>query len=198
MHGFLNKIKFEIKPSFCIYLAFLFLFVPLKWVLAWAVASGIHELFHYAAITLLKHKVYRISIGMAGIDMQTECMQINHELACALAGPVGGFLLVLLARWVPEIALCACIQSLYNLIPIYPLDGGRAIKCVLTMVMPECIVCKVVNGIEKVILIAILGLTVYAAFHYNLGFIPILVVTSLLFKLRMIKIPCKRNQLKVQ
>lgn len=198
MRGFLDKGQLEIKSSFFIYLAFLLLFVPIKWIISWIIAAIIHELFHYIAVLIFRHRVYKITINMLGVIMQTEPLPSSHELICALSGPVGGILLIIFVRWIPFVALCACIQSIYNLIPIYPLDGGRAVKCILTLIFSEHVAERIISWIEKILLCIILVLTLHSVFHYNLGFIPILVITSVILKLRMIKIPCKRGQLEVQ
>lgn len=198
MHGFHNGAKLIVKTDFCIYLAFLLLFVPLKWILAWIIAALFHELCHYAVIHLFKYKICEITMSMSGVVMATESMLPSHEFICALSGPCGSFLLIGFARWIPTVALCACIQGFYNLLPIYPLDGGRAMKCIISVIFPDGIAYCIIKFAETVLLSAILVLAVYSAFHYNLGFMPILVITSVLLKIKNIKFPCKQGRLKVQ
>ena len=54
-----------------------------------------------------------------------------QEFLSAMAGPAAGFLLVLLFPWFPRIAFSALVQSLFNLLPIYPFDGGRVIRSIM-------------------------------------------------------------------
>jgi Zn-dependent protease len=63
--------------------------------------------------------------------METTPLTPIQEAFCALAGPMGSFLVLLMSEVLPEAALCGLFQGAYNLLPIYPLDGGRISLCVL-------------------------------------------------------------------
>ena len=58
-------------------------------------------------------------------------MSGGREVVCILAGPLGGLSLLLLCRRFPRVAICGMLQSVYNVLPIYPLDGGRALRGIL-------------------------------------------------------------------
>jgi len=120
-----------ITPGFFIYLATAILLLPLKWVCAWFVASAFHEFFHYFALRLCGVRIFTIRISSSGAIMETEAMHTSPEILCALAGPLGGLLLLVLLRIFPAIAICAFVQSVFNLLPIYPFDGGRALRAII-------------------------------------------------------------------
>lgn len=124
--------KIYISPGACILAAFLLLAVPLKWLLAAWIAAIFHELCHIAAIHVCNGSVCEIRVGAGGALLETSPMTAGKELLCALAGPFGSLLLTLLLRCISELAICGCIQGVYNLLPLYPLDGGRALRCLFS------------------------------------------------------------------
>ncbi len=106
----------------------------------------LHELSHSLVAKAKKIKVKTITLfffgGVAGIE--SEDMKPSTELQMALAGPLFSFLLAvifysiyLLNGSVVITAITAYlyqlnfILALFNLIPGYPLDGGRALRAVL-------------------------------------------------------------------
>ena len=153
--------------DWCVFLllALALLILPLRWLLAVLLAGAVHELGHYAALRLCGVNVSDLRIGLDGTRMIVGQMGRWQELFCALAGPLAGLGLVLFARWIPRTAVCACMHSTYNLLPVYPLDGGRAVCCI-------CASDRVCRFIEWVCLslIALAGL--YGSIVLRLGILP--------------------------
>lgn len=108
--------------------ALMLLLLPLKWIIAAIFAAFIHEICHYIVIKLSGSDIIEVKFTQRGILMKTAPLSNMQELICALAGPAGGMLLFLFYRRIPRIAICAAIQGLFNLLPVYPLDGGRALR----------------------------------------------------------------------
>ena len=132
-----KRIEIEITPGVCITLAALLLLLPVRWVFAAVVAAAVHELGHYLAIRLCGGAVYRVRIGTGGTQMETAPMQRFRELICAAAGPAGSFFLLFFAKWIPLTAICGFVQGAFNLLPLFPLDGGRMIRCGIQMLFPK-------------------------------------------------------------
>lgn len=120
------------------------LLLPVKWLLSAAAAACIHECCHIAALWLLGGKIRDISLDPFGAVIETEGISDWKEILCAIVGPLGSISGVLFIRRFPVFALCALVQGVFNLLPVYPMDGGRALRGILHRVCPkqaECI-CK--------------------------------------------------------
>lgn len=128
----MQSIKVEL--GFYLFFACALLLVPLKLVVGWGIAVALHELSHYAVLRLFNVKIESISLSARGIVMKTGYIENHQELICALAGPASGFLLLILQRWLPCTAICGFVLACFNLIPIIPLDGGRALRCLIVKI----------------------------------------------------------------
>ena len=127
--------RVQISASALIFLAVLLLLLPLQWVLAVLLAAFFHELCHGLSILLCGGSLDGITISSRGAVIETTPMSASREIFCALSGPLGSFLLLLFAKWMPRTAICGAIHGLYNLIPLFPMDGGRILRGLLYSVL---------------------------------------------------------------
>lgn len=168
--------------------AALLMLLPLEWLAAAAAAAFVHELFHAAAVIVLGGCIRSVSITPFGMVMQTEGIEGLREGMCALAGPFGSFCLSLCIRCFPMLGLCALVQGIFNLLPIYPMDGGRALLRLLEAIIPG-----LANGIaqwtERIVLLFLLCIGVCLSMQYNLGLFPLTFVVFLMMNLLLRKRP---------
>lgn len=190
--------KIRIDPTAYFLWAILLLILPLKWLLSAAIAALIHEFGHILAIRLTGGSISAISIHPGGAEIETPPMEPAQELICALAGPVCGLVLLFFIRWLPLISLCAAVQSAYNLLPVYPLDGGRALKGTLELLLPQALAERFFSSLELGCAGLLLFAGIAASLILNLGMIPIIVFSGLTAKVLARKIPCKSRSLRVQ
>ena len=187
----------RVDVSACLIGTFLLLTLPLNWLLSALAAAAFHELCHGAAILLLGGRIWGVRIGAGGAVMETEPLSSGKELVCALAGPAGSLLLVLTFRIFPRMAVCALVQAAFNLLPVFPLDGGRALRCALMRFCP-----KWANRIAILVqwgALGILGaLALAATFYWKLGMLSLTAVTLLAIKAFLRKRPCKLTRFGVQ
>lgn len=168
------------------------LILPLKWCLSIVFAAVIHEFFHYLAIRVTGNRVPELSVTLRGAVMQTTPLSDRDELLCALAGPLGSLLLFFCYPWIPRIAICAGVQAVFNLLPLYPLDGGRIFRILVHRFFPVHAgsVCQWTEWIWMAILF-LSGLYFSVSFHLGSG--PIFLSVFLVFKAFLEKFLAKRG-----
>ncbi len=160
--------------------AVLLLILPLNWMLGALFAAGFHELCHILAILLTGGCVHAIRIGIQGAVIHTSPMERRQELLCAVAGPAGSLLLWILYPVMPRLALCGLIHGLFNLIPVYPLDGGRALFCVLCGLFDEETLGKIQFAVCMIFGAGMFFLGILCSFR--MGIAPVVWVAYLLFR----------------
>lgn len=169
-----------------ILLALMLLLLPFPWLMAALVAAGWHEICHALLVLGCGGRILALDISWGGIRMETSPMESWKILLCTLAGPAGSLALLLFAPWVPRIALCGLAQGAFNLLPVYPLDGGRAMMCLFPQWRQRG---------EKFALSALILLTLLGGLKTGWG-LP--VVTVLVLAGIKGKKPCKSSRFRVQ
>ena len=188
----------SVSADFYIAMAAGVLLLPLPWISAWLFSALFHELCHYIAVRICGYTVSGIRISLKGVFMETEALSAANEAICAYAGPIGALVLLLLARRFPRVAVCTIVQSLYNLLPVFPLDGGRGVGCILRNVLGDERGKQAFVIVEGFVLLALLFLALFAYIKLGLGLLPVLAVIFIIVKNKKINIPCKNSRKGVQ
>ena len=164
------------------------LLIPLRWVLSAVLAALIHEGFHIAAVYLLGGRICRVKISFLGAVIEAHDLDCIKEAVCAIAGPIGSLLLGLLIRRFPILGICALAQGGFNLMPIYPLDGGRALLRLLECSFSEQPI-RMFQFMEMLFLVILLIASCVISLRYCLGIYPILVAFLLILRALLRKRP---------
>ena len=152
-------------------------------VLAVFVCVTLHELGHVAAARYFGVRVPRILLlpigGMA--EMESIPRRPREEIIIALAGPavnnvIIGILMIFVRfpeGWSPfylelsvaglgrYLVVANVIMGVFNLLPAFPMDGGRVLRALLAMRMTYVGATQVAAGVGKLVAIAGAGFLIY-------------------------------------
>ena len=166
----MRRFRVGISPGVCILWALMLLVLPLNWLFACWLAAGFHEFCHYAAVKCCGGRVTDLSFGILGAGMRADGMSLGKTLLCTLAGPIGGGVLVLTWARFPRLAICTGIHSLFNLLPVMPLDGGVALFCGLCFAYPQTTAVVITRRIGQAICILALIIGLIGFLRLDWGF----------------------------
>lgn len=127
----------------------------------------IHELTHMIVGISLGFKPKKIIVMPFGFKIEFKEIEWNKKIELknaiiSFAGPLANVVILLIAAFLKlhtNIIYINLIITLFNLLPIYPLDGGRILKSILTVKLENKKVYKIVNRISNICIILITGLS---------------------------------------
>lgn len=150
--------RLELRPGFVLFACGLYYFFPSGIVLLFFIFSALHELGHLSALCICGVRVDRVSLGAFGAVIRTGTMGHLQEAICALSGPaVNLFCFWALRKVFPPAALISLLLGLYNLLPVDPLDGGAALRALLSLWLPLHLV-DILSGVVGLLTLGGLGL----------------------------------------
>lgn len=172
----MNKLTIHLDGSFFFFTALLLLMLPLPWILALSLAGAVHECFHAAAIAAFQGEIYSLRLHAGGIQMETNAFTPGKELICALAGPLGSALLLLFVHWLPRTAVCGAIHCAFNLLPLFPMDGGRALRSLVLLALPGSRGEKCFQWAQRLFCFCLFALCIVGCFRWGGVFFPAMVI----------------------
>lgn len=114
--------------------------------ISYAVVLLIHEFAHAIAAERLGYELTSVRVMPYGVAIggKFDCLRPGHEIIIAAAGPAANLLCWIVAAgvwwFVPEtygatqlIAEASFFTAALNLLPVYPLDGGRVLHGLLSL-----------------------------------------------------------------
>lgn len=147
--------------------------VALLWVPILFLSILLHELGHAAAIGLLGFGQSEIRLaGLGGATMNRRSASPWQEIVISVAGPLVSFAISLvswlilrsstpaalgplLAALLPQLAYANIAWGIFNLLPIYPLDGGHVVQQIARKLLAPLTAAKA-SAISSLIFAAIL------------------------------------------
>lgn len=166
-----RRFSLDIRPGAVALLAGLYFLLPLRWCARLALAVTVHELGHVAALVLCGAEIY--GLRMEGCGLALRCAPPEgavRTIAAAISGPAAGVGLFCILRGLgyPEGADLSLLYTCVNLLPVLPLDGGRALQAAAAALAGEHAAERLLDVLGLVLPAALMGLGV-ALFARGMG-----------------------------
>lgn len=181
------QIKVDLKIFFVLFI--FFLTNQINTYLVFMLFAIIHELAHLLIGIMLEFKPKKINIISMGLSVSFYIEEENYiknikmakiitlkKLIVSLAGPISNFAIAILFiifkfDLVEEtrriIIYSNLVIGFFNLLPIYPLDGGRIIKCIIHICKGLKKSYKYTNLISNINLIIITAISSLAILYFK-------------------------------
>lgn len=174
--------QIQIKPGFVASVC-LMAWVNSRLCLYFLLALTCHELGHALAMLFLNVPVQSLHIGLSGAVLSGSFPSYGKELLCALAGPMAGLLATVISyRWAAEFAVVSLCLSAVNLLPLYPMDGGRILGAVLSLHCELQTVTRVLSVISGVVCCLLMVGACWVVAELQSGLWPIFAVLAILWR----------------
>ena len=170
-------LKISIHPLFFVFGLYFALTGKVFSFLVFTFTAAIHEYGHFIASEKLGYQLNKVTLMPYGAIISGDITGLRYKDECniALAGPLTNGLIILccVALWwfIPEvypytelIVMANASILIINLIPAYPLDGGRFLYATLSLFLKRSVALTVVKWLGIIFSLALLGLFIYSCF----------------------------------
>lgn len=158
---------------------------PAELFLPFLAAALVHELGHMVVMAVCQVPPASIQLGFAGAAIFASFSTPRQELLCAAAGPLANLLSsTILLPAAPKFAAAGILLAAFNLLPVYPLDGGRIVRAVAPRAA------ETVSVVTAAVLL-LAGAVLTAVFH--LGLWPLILLFLLLGRIALCRLEEERS-----
>lgn len=183
-----------IHPLFIIFGCYCYLCGNLSVFVCYTLSAVIHEFGHFIVAKRLGYKLLQIRLMPYGADLcgNVDEFLYKDEIKIALAGPItsvilSGFLVMIwwifpsLYNFTIEMCVASIVCGVFNILPIYPLDGGRVLVAVLNAKMPRekaLSYAKISTRIFATVLFFMFIMSFWYGFNPSFAFVSIMLLEA--------------------
>lgn len=179
-----QSIPINISPAFIFFLCAFYYFDPADSFFPFLFSVTAHEAGHLMALYFLHVPIRKLSVTVSGAVLETDVLPYRSEIIAAAAGPAVNLLMfVSCLQKYPIFSLVNLCLLLYNLLPFYPLDGGRILRAILLSLFQP----KTADILEKCIMltgmISLTACSVYLTCVWHAGLWPVILCAAIFLKI---------------
>ena len=147
-------------------------------------AALVHELSHLLALHILGKKIRSLSALGKGLALRTELLSYRDEAIVCAAGPLASLLLAggAFVFGFSRIAFASFALFFLNVLPIYPLDAGRALFCLVSLKTESRVATRIVRAVSFIFLLplSVLSVIILLRSGFNLSLLIICIYLLIL------------------
>jgi len=142
-HAGVSSQGYTIGVGAALLISFALLFGVGELLLLVITAAAVHELGHFAALRITGGRILGLRLGVTGLTIiRGQSATYIDEIIVAAAGPLAGGTLAAAAALIARIAHfqsayrlagMSLVFTIFNLLPVPPLDGGRVLHAAISM-----------------------------------------------------------------
>ena len=155
--------------------------------------ATLHEYGHFAMAKILGYRVDGVVYSLYGVGLKTNNVyKVKDDILVSLAGPVVNVICIIISIclwWVfpttyyftYEFVISNIVIMIFNLIPIYPLDGGRILLAVLSKKYKPKKILKISSIFCVILGMVFIGLFIVSLFfavNYSMLFIGVFLLLN--------------------
>lgn len=162
---------------------FLFLiFKQLEMYILFMIFVIIHEFFHLLTGIILGYKIKSLKIEILGISLgfHENINKYNNirKIIILMMGPISNIIIALIFDFLklPKIVYVNLVIAIFNLLPVYPLDGGQILNRILGIIYGNIEAYKITNWVNTMIMSLITAIASIAILYVKNMSIVIIVL----------------------
>lgn len=190
----LKNFPLTIHPLFLLLGVYCYLAGKIITFFCYTLSALIHEFGHFVVAKKLGYKLLKVRLLPYGAELcgNLDEFLYKDEIWIALAGPITSVILSLvivsfwwinpnLYNYTLELCISSIVCGIFNLLPIFPLDGGRVLVSVLSLKLERAKAIKYASIATRcfaICLLFIFFISVFYTFNITFGILGIMLLTS--------------------
>ena len=180
----MGKLKIKFHPLFALYVFVCIYFNWFNKIFYYVIVVTMHEYGHYFCAKYYGYQMDSIIYSLSGAGITTNSsFKSKHDIIISLCGPLVNLILIVVTIclwWIFPLSylytydflICNIVVMMFNLLPLYPLDGGRIIVSILCLKGKNRNKCLRINKIVcltfGILFVVLFLISIFFKTNYNL------------------------------